>query len=196
LILFLALLSHMHGYKIVHMKKFLLTATVVMGALLFNSETKAQVRIGVNVNIGTRPSWGLPGNYAGDYYYMPEIDTYYDIPHRQFIYLQGRNWVFANELPYMYRGYDLNRGYKVMINEPRPYLRGDVYRSRYSNYYDNYQRRNVGTQQRDVMITTVTTTAGMTASKEAGDNDRNNNHDRFGRGNDRDDRGRNSRGRG
>jgi hypothetical protein len=172
------------------MKKLLLTTMVVTGALLFTSESKAQVRIGVNVNIGTRPSWGLPGNHAGDYYYMPEIDTYYDIPHRQFIYLQGNNWVFASELPNWYRGYDLNRGYKVMVNEPRPYLRGNVYRSRYSNYYDNYHRKNVIVRGRD--------------------NDRNNNgrddrfdkrfdnDDRFekSRGNDRDDRGRNSRGRG
>jgi hypothetical protein len=177
------------------MKKFLLTATVVMGALLFNSESKAQVRIGVNLNIGTRPSWGLPGNYAGDYYYMPEIDTYYDLRHRQFIYLQGRNWVFANELPYMYRGYDLNRGYKVMINEPRPYLHGDVYRSRYSNYYDNYRRRNVVGQGR---YDNDRNNNGRDDRFEKGrGNDRNdrNDHDR-GRGNDRDDRGRNSRGRG
>ncbi|MES2371329.1 MAG: hypothetical protein V4557_02035 [Bacteroidota bacterium] len=174
------------------MKKLLLTTAVVMGALLFNNETKAQVRIGVNVNIGTRPSWGLPGNYAGDYYYMPEIDTYYDIRHRQFIYLQGRNWVFANELPYMYRGYDLNRGYKVMINEPRPYLRGDVYRSKYGKYYDDYHRRNQSVWGRN---DNDRNNNGRDDRFEKGrDNDRND-HDR-GRGNDRDDRGRNSRGRG
>jgi hypothetical protein len=162
---------------------------MVMGAILFNNETKAQVRIGVNVNIG-RPSWGVPGNYAGDYYYMPEIDTYYDIPHRQFVYLQGNNWVFGSSLPYAYRNYDLNRGYKVVVNEPRPYLRGNVYRSRYSNYYNNYQRQNV------------------IVRNDRFDNDRNNNgrDDRFdnkkdgrhdnGR-NDRDDRGRgNGKGRG
>ena len=165
------------------MKKLLLTA-MVLGAILFNNnETKAQVRIGVNINIG-RPSWGVPGNYAGDYYYMPEIDTYYDIPRRQFIYFQGNNWVFASELPYAYRGYDLNRGYKVIVNEPRPYLRGNIYRNRYSNYYNNYQRQQVMVQRRF-------------------DNDRNNNgrDDRFeGRRDDRNARGRdtdrNDRGRG
>jgi hypothetical protein len=123
------------------MKKLLLTA-MVMGAFLFFNETKAQVRIGVNINIG-RPSWGVPGNYAGDYYYMPEIDTYYDIPHRQFVYFQGNDWVFASSLPYAYRNYDLNRGYKVVVNEPRPYLHGNVYRTKYSNYYNNYHRQNV-----------------------------------------------------
>jgi hypothetical protein len=176
------------------MKKLLLT-TMVIVAILFNNETKAQVRIGVNVNIGTRPSWGVPGNYAGDYYYMPEIDMYYDIPRRQFIYLQGNNWVFASDLPYAYRGYDLNRGYKVVINEPRPYLRNNVYRNRYSNYYDNYHRQRVAVQRPG-------------SYNRFDNNDRNNNgrNDRFdrgrddrndrGRGNDHNDRGRGSRGRG
>lgn len=153
---------------------------MVLGAFLFTAETKAQVSVGLNINIG-RPSWGVPGNYVGDYYYMPEIDTYYDIPHRQFIYLQGSNWVYASSLPYMYRNYDLNRGYKVVINEPRPYLRGTYYRSRYSNYYNDYQRRVVVRDRRF-------------------DNDRNNNgrddrwdrHDNGRRGHD--DRGRGRRG--
>lgn len=180
------------------MKKFLLTA-MVMGALLFNSETKAQVRIGVNLNIGTRPSWGLRDNNAGDYYYMPEIDTYYDIPHRQFVYLQGRDWVFSSELPYQYRGYDLNRGYKVMINERRPYLHGDVYRSKYSNYYNNYHKKNVVVQGRGRDNDRNNNGRDDQFDKRF-DNDRNNNgkDDRFekGKGNDRDDRGRNSHGRG
>lgn len=122
------------------MKKLLLTA-VIVGAFLFTQETTAQVRVNLNVNIGNRPAWGLPGTYAGDYYYLPEIDTYYDIPRRQFIYLNGGNWVFAAELPSIYRGYDLHRGYKVVINEPRPYLHYEVYRNRYGNYYNNYRRQ-------------------------------------------------------
>lgn len=165
------------------MKKLLLSAMVLCGILFISNETKAQVRIGVNVNIG-RPSWGVPGNYAGDYYYMPEIDTYYDIPHRQFVYFQGNNWVFAPELPYMYRGYDLNRGYKVVINEPRPYLHHNVYRTRYNSYYNNYNRPNV-----------------VIRNNGRFDNDRNNNgrDDRFERRDDHHDRGRghnNGRGRG
>ena len=122
------------------MKKLLLTTAMVMGAFLFMNETKAQVRFNVNVNIGGRPNWGLIGNYAGDYYYLPEIDTYYDIPHRQFIYFDGGDWNYANELPYAYRGYDLYHGYKVVVNEPRPYLHGNVYRDRYRSYYNTYRQ--------------------------------------------------------
>ncbi len=128
------------------MKKLLLTSLIV-GAFLVAEQTEAQVRVNLNVNIGPRPAWGLPGTYAGDYYYLPEIDTYYDIPRGQFIYFNGGNWVFAAELPYMYRSYDLYRGYKVVINEPRPYLHCDVYRNRYSNYYNNYRRQVIYTPQ-------------------------------------------------
>ncbi len=177
------------------MKNLLLTAMVISALLFNNNETKAQVRIGVNLNIGGRPNWGLQGNYAGDYYYMPEIDTYYDIPNHQFIYLQGNNWMFSSELPYAYRGYDLNRGYKVAVNEYRPYLHNNVYRDRYRNYYDNYHRQNVIVQRQGSF------------NNNRFDNDRNNNgrDDRFegrrdvrndnrGRGNDRNDH--NDRGRG
>lgn len=127
------------------MKKLLLTSLILV-ATLATQETNAQVRVNLNVNIG-RPAWGLPGNYTGDYYYLPEIDTYYDIPRRQFIYFDAGNWVFAAELPYSYRGYDLYRGYKVVINEPRPYLHCDVYRTRYNPYYNTYRRPAVVVQR-------------------------------------------------
>jgi hypothetical protein len=72
--------------------------------------------------------------------------------------------VFASSLPYAYRNYDLNRGYKVVVNEPRPYLRGNVYRTKYSNYYNNYQRQNIVQWYNRRFETTATTTAATTAS--------------------------------
>lgn len=131
------------------MKKVLLTAFVV-GAFLISNRSEAQLRVNVNLNIG-RPSWGMTNNpynnQVGDYYYLPEIDSYYDIPRRQFIYFDRGQWLYSNELPYMYRGYDLARGYKVVVNERRPYMHADVYRQRYSNYYNQGRARwgnNIG----------------------------------------------------
>ena len=121
------------------MKKYLLTILVVT-AFFFSSDLTSQVRVNLNVNLGVRPTWGLPGNYSGDYYYLPEIDSYYDIPRHQFIYFDGFGWVFASALPYQFRDYDLYNGYKVVINEPRPYLNNQMYRQRYSRYYNTYQR--------------------------------------------------------
>lgn len=120
------------------MKKLMLPI-VLFAAVLFSSHSEAQVRLNVNVNVG-RPAWGLPGDYAGDYYYLPEIDCYYDIPHRQFIYLTDGRWMIGAELPVVYRGYDLYGGYKVAINEPRPWYRDDYYRDRYRDRYMTYRR--------------------------------------------------------
>ncbi|SDX42151.1 hypothetical protein SAMN05444410_11578 [Hydrobacter penzbergensis] len=120
------------------MKKLILP-TLLLAAVLMSSYTEAQVRLNVNLNIG-RPAWGLPDEYEGDYYYLPEIDSYYDIPHRSFIYLSDGRWVIGASLPAMYSDYDLYGGYKVAINEPRPWYRCDYYRDRYRDYYNTYRR--------------------------------------------------------
>lgn len=112
------------------MKKFILPTLIFASAFIY-TDTQAQGRFQVNINIGTRPAWGLPGNAIGDYYYFPDIDVYYHIPQRQFVYLDAGHWTFAGNLPYAYRGYDLYRGYKVAINDPRPYMHAHVYRERY-----------------------------------------------------------------
>lgn len=185
------------------MKKLLL-ATLIAGAFLFSSETKAQVRLNVNLSVGARPGWGLPGNHAGNYYYLPEIDSYYDIPNRQFIYLDRGNWTFGAQLPVMYRDYDLYNGYKVVINEPRPYLNCNIYRSRYSRYYNTYRRPVFIAQGPVYRIGDDRNYRGRDDGRydRRFDNDRNNRYDRDdrndrGRGDDRDnDRGRSRRGRG
>lgn len=120
------------------MKKLVLP-TILLAAILWSGYAEAQVRLDIGVNIG-RPAWGLPGDYVGDYYYLPEIDTYYDIPHRSFIYLSNGRWTMGASLPGIYSDYDLYDGYKVVINESRPWYRGDYYRDRYRDHYMAYRR--------------------------------------------------------
>ncbi|GAB2815538.1 hypothetical protein [Ferruginibacter profundus] len=112
------------------MKKLSVFFTLIVCSFMYNAQ--AQVR--VNVNINTQPQWGPAGYDYAAYYYMPDMDVYYSVPQRQFIYLQGRNWMFSAALPAQYRDYDLYSCYKVVVNEPRPYLRCDEYRSRYASY--------------------------------------------------------------
>ena len=112
------------------MKKQLVVFGLILSSLMFTAH--AQVR--VNINIGSQPEWGPVGYNHVDYYYMPDMDVYYYVPQRQFIYLQGNNWVFGASLPARYRDYDLYGCYKVVVNEPRPYLRNDYYRTRYGGY--------------------------------------------------------------
>jgi hypothetical protein len=120
------------------MKKLLLLAALGFTALLANP-VKAQVS--VNVNIGAQPTWGPSGYDHVDYYYLPEVESYYDVPSRNFIYLNGNRWVRTRHLPARYRGYDLQRGRKVVINSPRPYLHHQNYRSQYG--YASYAPNRV-----------------------------------------------------
>lgn len=115
------------------MKKFILSGAFLFSAFAFQ-QAQAQVRLNVNVNINSQPDWGPRGYSYVDYYYLPDIETYYYVPTRQFIYLSGGNWVFSYGLPPMYRGYDLYHGYKVVINEPRAYRYFPRHRVKYSNY--------------------------------------------------------------
>ena len=115
------------------MKKLLTTLTV-LGMLVVVSPSMAQVRVGVNVNIGAQPMWGPAGYDYAEFYYMPDIDVYYNIPRQQFVYFDRGRWCFAGSLPRRYKHYNLYSGYKVVINEPNPYLRGSYYRDYYSRY--------------------------------------------------------------
>lgn len=115
------------------MKKLLLLTALFVSTSAFN-DSSAQIRFGLNINIGI-PTWIPGGPNQADYYYMPEIDAYYCIPQRQFIYMDEGNWVFSNGLPSWCNNYDLYRGYKVAIYEPRPYLHADRYREKYAREY-------------------------------------------------------------
>src|SRR4051812_29774312 len=113
------------------MKKILLTAAIFVSLLTVKS---ANAQISINVNIGSQPEWGPTGYDRADYYYMPDIDTYYDVPAHQYVYIENNSWVRRPALPPRYRSYNLYSGYKVVVNERKPWLRNDVYRSKYANY--------------------------------------------------------------
>lgn len=124
------------------MKKLLLLALIVLGLSLFN-ESKSQVHLNFSVNVGIQPEWGPAGYDYVDYYYMPDIDVYYYVPGHQYIYFDDGRWAFSYNLPECYNGYDLYRGYKVVVNQPNPYLNDDYYREKFANYRGWYGRQEI-----------------------------------------------------
>ncbi|NCU06012.1 MAG: hypothetical protein GXC73_18770 [Chitinophagaceae bacterium] len=88
----------------------------------------------VNVNIGLQPAWGPAGYQYVDYYYLPDIETYYYVPTKQFVYLNNGRWVYSAGLPSRYRTYNLYNGYKVVVNQPKPYLHHSTYKVKYAKY--------------------------------------------------------------
>ncbi len=123
------------------MKKLLLLAAVIAGSFIYTT-ANAQLKVSVNINLGSQPDWGPSGYNYAEYYYLPDIDAYYYIPRKQFIYQDRGNWVFANSLPARYRNFDLYRSYKVVVNEPKPYMNNRFYQSKYGQYR-NYSNQRV-----------------------------------------------------
>jgi hypothetical protein len=89
--------------------KTLKTLIILTFLFVFNF-LKAQVA--VNLNLG----WG-PAVTTEEYYYLPDIDSYYDIRQSQFIYLNNGSWIRSKKLPRRYSSYDLNSGYVVVLND-------------------------------------------------------------------------------
>ncbi len=108
--------------------------TVLIFSIAIQQQVKAQIKLSLGLNIGTQPAWGPEGYDHAEYYYMPDIDAYYNVPQRQFIYMEGNRWITAGSLPPRYHNYNLYSGYKVVVNEPKPYLHADVYRNKYARY--------------------------------------------------------------
>lgn len=110
------------------MKKYFL-----LSSLLFLMNASIEAQISVNVSI---PVWG-PVVTTEEYYYLPEIDSYYDIRKSQFIYLNNGYWIRSRNLPSRYRNYNLNTGQVVVINDyrgSRPYTH---FRNNKLKYYKN-----------------------------------------------------------
>src|SRR5436309_11349007 len=110
---------------------------IVIGVVLFlGSEVQAQVS--VNVSIGTPPPWGPVGYTEVRYYYLPDVEAYYDVQSSMFIYYGGGVWVHRKYLPTRYRNYDLYGGYKVVMSDYRgdaPYSNFNEYKARYARGY-------------------------------------------------------------
>ena len=119
---------------------------VIIGAVLLLSSA-AQAQISVRLNIGTPPLWGPVGYSDVRYYYLPDVEAYYDVQASMFIYNVGGTWVHRSYLPSRYRGYDLYGGYKVVMRDyrgNRPYTHFTDYRHRYARGYRGESQRSIG----------------------------------------------------
>lgn len=110
-----------------YMKKIFRIPVFFILVFFFTTEIKAQARM-----------QSQQSSNSGNYYYFPEIDIWYDISNRRFIYFENARWIFSRELSDRYRDYDVNNGYKVLVDETRPYVHANRYRDRYINYYTAY----------------------------------------------------------
>ncbi|WP_375434681.1 hypothetical protein [uncultured Hymenobacter sp.] len=107
------------------MKMLIKTGLILLlGLLLQSGRTQAQVR--VSVNVGT-PTWGPAVGPSVQYYYIPEIDGYYDLYSQSYVYLDNGYWVNSPYLPSYYANYDPRFFHPIVINyagrQPWGYIR-------------------------------------------------------------------------
>ena len=119
---------------------------IVFGIALFLASA-TQAQLSVSVHLGTPPQWGPEGYSGARYYYLPDVEAYYDVQTSRFIYLDGRTWVHRTSLPARYRNYDLYNGYKVVMTDYHgntPYQYHKQYRVKYAKGYRGHLQRNIG----------------------------------------------------
>jgi hypothetical protein len=87
----------------------------------------------------TSPDWAPSYDNESQvhYYYMPDIEVYYDVWNREYVYLDNGNWVFSTYLPPMYSSYDMNNSFVVVLDNrvSQPWRQHQLYVSHYPRYY-------------------------------------------------------------
>lgn len=115
--------------------------------MLLFSAIAAQAQVSVNVNIGSPPLWGPVGYTEVQYYYLPDVEAYYDVHSSMFIYFAGGAWIHRASLPSRYRSYDLYGGYKVVMTDYRgdaPYTHFKEYKTKYKKGYHGPAQKTIG----------------------------------------------------
>ncbi len=105
--------------------------------LLVSSTSNAQISINLNIGNTPAPRYHNNVNLAVSYYYLPDIETYFDARANVYVYLERGNWTRSRNLPYRYRDYDARNCYRVALN--------DYHGNRpYNNFYNDRSRYYVG----------------------------------------------------
>ena len=110
--------------------------TIFIVAILLVGFSNTQVKAQIRLNIGSQPIWGPTGYDHVDYYYLPDVESYYNVQKRQYMYQNNGQWISSSTLPTKYSNYDLYKGYKVVLNEPKPYLHFQDDKVKYIKYKD------------------------------------------------------------
>jgi hypothetical protein len=136
--------------KFKNMKKLKESVLVVFVVLTLSVFTGCETyRYGTSVSQPeyVYPSWAPPVYSGIRYYYIPDIECYYDINTREFIFLDHARWIYSPTLPYLYQGFDLNNCFVVIVNSNiyQPWMHHQYYVSHFPRYYyrDYYDHSNI-----------------------------------------------------
>ena len=122
------------------MKK-LFILMMLAGGVAATQPISAQVNI--NVNIGSQPQWGPYGYNQARYYYLPEINVYYDVYNKTYTYQDRRSWITTRTLPRQDGNINLYNTYKVVLNNNTPWRDNAVHQNRYNRYRTDHTQVSI-----------------------------------------------------
>lgn len=110
------------------------TFKAILILMVFTVVSQANAQFNVNVNLGTPPTWAPNTKVATQYYYLPEINSYYDVPSERFLYVSNGKWVKSKKLPKKYSNYNLRHGKVIYLTDYRgnaPYTYNKKHKQKY-----------------------------------------------------------------
>jgi hypothetical protein len=115
----------------------------LIAAVLLSGIASAQVSVNIGINIDRQPVWGPTGYDHVEYYYLPDIEVYYNVPQHKYFYQERGRWIGGPSLPSRYRGFDLYSSHKVVVNERDPYRHHEKYRDQYVSYKGRHDQEPI-----------------------------------------------------
>lgn len=120
------------------MKKLIIALGLGLTIAMFNTSSIEAQHVSVNINLDIQPAWGPSGYHYADFYYIPELNIYYDVNHGLFVYLSGRRWVSNIYLPKKYHKYDFYLMHKVVLNDIyNPWVHNKYHKRSYAHFRNN-----------------------------------------------------------
>lgn len=129
------------------LEKLVLVALITLFASVFTACQTPYYASSDERVIYDNPDWAPPYYEGVQYYYLPDIEAYFDLSLHQFIYLDNGYWRYSQVIPPMYAGFNLSDCYSVALNIGvyQPWMHHQYYISHYPRYYyrDYYDRSNI-----------------------------------------------------
>jgi hypothetical protein len=127
---------------------------ILVGLFLTSVFSNAQAV--THIKAVSKPDWGSSSSSDFRYYYLPDIDMYYDNETSEFIYDHKGKWMREKSLPSRCKGYNLYDGYKVIIND---YSGNSPYKY-HQKHLDKYPKENRGKGKKAVKTRSIPSSKG------------------------------------
>jgi len=98
------------------LEEWLAVAVMLLSMTMFNGCSTYRQGTYDSQTSYENPQWGPSYSDGTRYYYLLDIESYYDIYTREFIFLNHAQWIYSPYLPSIYQNFDLNNSFVVVVN--------------------------------------------------------------------------------